>query len=472
MDEDGRRADALVLFGITGDLAAKMVLPALYRLVRDGFPLGRVVGVSRGGRTLAEMRKRARAAVEAQGPVDDAVFAEFAGLLRLAAVDYDDPDSFQAVSAEVADRRFLAHYLAIPPDQYAKAAEALAASGLNERARLVVEKPFGHDLASARALEARLTRCFPTEEVFRVDHFLGKDAVENLLAFRAANPLVDRILHRDAVRSVQVFGIEDLDVEGRGGFYDGTGCLRDVVQNHLLQTLAVFTMETPETNAAQDVVAERVRALRAFRTVLPEDYVRGQYDGYRDTEGVRPDSTTETFSALRLFVDTERWAGVPFCVQAGKGLAATATEIVVELRGPAPATQHARAAADSPPDLLRLRLEPEAGVTVRLLAAHGPWSADAALEPDALDVVAPAADFPHLTGSNVTAYERVMAAAMTGDARRFASMRAIEECWRVVGPLLDPRDPPIPYRAGSEGPAEAARLTPGGRWFTPGATAG
>ncbi|ROO86317.1 glucose-6-phosphate 1-dehydrogenase [Actinocorallia herbida] len=467
MDGAGARADALVLFGITGDLAAKMVLPALYRLVRDGFPLGRIVGVSRGGRTLDDLRQHARKAVEAQGPVDDAVFAEFAGLLRLAAVDYDDPDSFQSIVAEVADRRFLAHYLAIPPDRYAETAQALAAAGLNERARLVVEKPFGRDLASARALEARLTRCFPAEEVRRVDHFLGKDAVESLLTFRAANTLIDRTLHRDAVRSVQVFGIEDLDVEGRGGFYDDTGCLRDVVQNHLLQTLAMFVMETPETNAAEDVVAERVRALRAFRTVTPEDYVRGQYEGYRDTEGVRPGSTTETYAALRLFVDTERWAGVPFCVQAGKGLAATATEIVVELRSPVPASRLTRAVADAPPDLLRLRLEPDAGVTVQLLAAHGPWPALPAPSAELVDGVAAAADFPHLTGSNVTAYERVMAAVMTGDTRRFASMRAIEECWRVVGPLLDLPDPPIPYRKGSDGPAEAARLTPGRHWYTP-----
>ncbi|MDX6744829.1 glucose-6-phosphate dehydrogenase [Actinocorallia sp. A-T 12471] len=468
MEGAERRADALVLFGITGDLAAKMVLPALYRLVRDGFDLGRVVGVTRGGKTVDDLRKRARDAVAAQGPVDEDAFAAFAAALRIAAVDYDDPDTFESIAEEIADCGFVAHYLAIPPEQYAKTAQALASAGLNERARLVVEKPFGHDLESARALEEELTRCFPAEEIRRVDHFLGKDAVENLLAFRAANSLIDRALHREAVTSVQVFGIEDLDVQGRGGFYDGTGCLRDVVQNHLLQTLAYFVMETPESGSAEDVVTERARALRAFRTVDPADYVRGQYEGYRETEGVAPDSTTETFAALRLFVDTPRWAGVPFCVQAGKGLATTATEIVVETRRPVPASRHSRDVEKAPPDLLRFRLEPEAGLTVQLLTGRGSKPGDAARTGDRIDLIAASADFPHLTGSNVTAYERVMAAVMTGDPRRFASPRAIEECWRVVAPILDPKDAPFPYAKGSDGPAEAARLTPDGRWYTPG----
>ncbi len=457
---DVGRADALVLFGITGDLAQKMVLPALYGLVSQGFGLCRIVGTTRGEWSLERLRDHVRAAVSAHRHVDEVTLAELLGLLRVVQVDYDDPASFRNIARETEGCHTLVHYLAIPPVSYAGAARSLAEAGLNEGARLVVEKPFGHDLASARALEAELTRYFPEESLRRVDHYLGKESIENLLTFRAANTLIDVILHRHHVRSVQLTAAEDFDVADRGGFYDDTGCLRDVVQNHLLQTLAYFAMETPRTGSASDVLAERTRVLKAVRTVLPEDYVRGQYDGYQDTKGVAPGSTTETYAALRLYVDTDRWSGVPFAIRAGKNLPVTATEIAVELNRPIPGYHHTACAQTAAPDLLCLRIEPEADVVFHLLARHGE-------NETVVDELATTLDFPHLTGENPRAYERVIAGAITGDHSRFPGMDAVEECWRIVGDLLDPADKPIAYQPGTWGPAEAARLVPDGRWHTP-----
>jgi glucose-6-phosphate 1-dehydrogenase len=454
-----RGADALVLFGITGDLAKKMLLPALYDLVRQDQLDVPIVGVTRGGWSVQRLREHAHDAVAAHGEIDEDVFARFADLLRLATIDYDEPDSFRSIAEQTHGAEFLAHYLAIPPELYARAAECLAEVGLNDDARLIVEKPFGHDLESARALQAALTEHFPEDRLRRVDHYLGKDAIEDLLTIRFANTMLSELMHRHHVRSVQITMAENFDVADRGGFYDATGALRDVVQNHMLQMLAYLVMEAPRTGAAADILDERSRALRAVRTVEPGSYVRGQYEGYLDVKDVRPGSTTETYVALRTFVDTDRWAEVPFILRTGKTLPVSATEIVVELVKPPLGYFHTAGAQDAAPNLLRFRISPAAGVTFDLLAQH---EGDA----ETVDQVSATLDFDHLTGSGTAAYEFVLADAVSGDPRRFTRMDMVEESWRIVGDIVDADDAPTAYRPGSWGPDRADDLTEEG-WHEP-----
>jgi glucose-6-phosphate 1-dehydrogenase len=451
------RAGALVLFGITGDLAKKMLLPALYQLVRRGELSEPIVGVAREDWTLDQLRRHAREAImEVEGPVDEEAFARLAGLMRMVTVA-DDPADYDRLAAETEGLGFLAHYLAVPPGAFASVAGLLAGAGLAGDARLVVEKPFGSDLASAQALQAELIRSFPEDRLRRVDHFLGKDVVQNLLTFRFANPMVDAVLRREHVRSVQITMAEDFDVADRGSFYDATGAVRDVVQNHLLQVLSYFLMEAPQTDAAVDMLDEKARVLSAVRTVRPEHYVAGQYAGYREVEGVKADSVVETYAALRLFCDNDRWSGVPFTIRSGKSMATTSTEIVVELSKPSGDSPVQQVSRDHP-SLLRFRLMPHAGVTFDLVARRGS-------DPAELDEVAPTAEFAHLTGSDPVAYEHVLAEAVTGDPRHFARMDVVEECWRIVGDILVPTDPPVVYQPGSWGPAEADHLVTDGRWF-------
>jgi glucose-6-phosphate 1-dehydrogenase len=448
-------ADALVLFGITGDLAKKMLLPALYELVRKQSLDVPVVGVTRGDWTIERLREHAHDAASAHGEVDEDAFSRFADLLRVASVDYDKPASFRSIAEQTRGSRFLAHYLAIPPGLYAKAAACLAEAGLADQARLIVEKPFGHDLESARTLQVELSEHFPEERLRRVDHYLGKDAIEDLLTIRFANTLLSETMHRHHVRGVQITMAEDFDVADRGGFYDGAGAVRDVVQNHMLQMLAYLIMEAPRTGAAADILDERARALKAVRTVQPDEYVRGQYEGYTDVRGVRPGSTTETYAALRTSVDTDRWAGVPFTLRTGKALPASATEIVVELHRAPFGYFHTACAQETGPNLIRFRISPDAGVTFDLLAQH---EGDA----ETVDGVSAKVDFTHLTGSGTAAYELVLTDAVSGDPRRFTRMDMVEESWRIVGELLDPKDAPTVYRQGSWGPVEADDLTEDG----------
>jgi glucose-6-phosphate 1-dehydrogenase len=452
-------ADALVLFGITGDLAKKMLLPALYDLVRQEQLSVPIVGVTRGGWSVERLREHAHDAVTAHGEIDEDAFGRFADLLRLATIDYDEPESFRSIAEQTQGAEFIAHYLAIPPELYAKAASCLAAAGLNDNARLIVEKPFGHDLESARALQVALTEHFPEERLRRVDHYLGKDAIEDLLTIRFANTMLSELMHRHHVRSVQITMAENFDVADRGGFYDATGALRDVVQNHMLQMLAYLVMEAPRTGAAADILDERSRALRAVRTIEPDSYVRGQYEGYLDVKDVRPDSTTETYTALRTFVDTDRWAGVPFVLRTGKALPVSATEIIVELVKPPLGYFHTAGAQDAAPNLLRFRISPTAGVTFDLLAQH---EGDA----ETVDEVSATLDFAYLTGSGTAAYEFVLADAVSGDPRRFTRMDMVEESWRIVSDIVDADGTPTTYQPGSWGPQEADALAEDG-WHEP-----
>jgi glucose-6-phosphate 1-dehydrogenase len=457
-------ADALVLFGATGDLAKRKLFPALYHLERTGTLHVPVVGVARSDWTDESFREHAHESIIAADPhADSAIIDPLKDRMDLIQGDYADQATWNELR-DTLDRhgsKNAVYYMAIPPSMFPEVAERLASVGLNERGRIVVEKPFGRDLTSACELNETLASVFPEERIFRIDHYLGKESVEDLLVFRFSNTLLEPVWNRRYVRSVQVTMSETIGVEGRGSFYDGVGALRDVLQNHLLQVVALLAMEPPAGSDSQFLQDEKAKVLAAMRPIDPRNVVRGQYVGYRDEPGVDPDSSVETYVAARLEIDSWRWAGVPWFVRVGKGLTASATEAVIEFQSP-PRLLFDEAGGPPPGrNLVRLRLGSQDGVTFTLQAkTPGPH-----LDSQDVDI---AVDFAAALGERSSAYERLLGDAIVGSNRRFARQDVVEQTWRVVQPVLDDPGPIHPYFRGSWGPAESDRLlADGDHWYLP-----
>ncbi len=456
-------ADALVLFGSTGDLAKRKLFPALYHLERHGNLNVPVIGVARSDWTDEAFCQNAHDSIIAAIPdAKAAVIDSLMHRLDLIQGDYSDRKTWTTLhrTLDQLKSKVAVFYMAIPPTMFPEVAQSLASVGLNERGRIVVEKPFGRDLASAIKLNETLHAVFPEERIFRIDHYLGKESVEDLLVFRFSNTLLEPVWNRNYVRSVQITMSETIGVEGRGSFYDGVGAIRDVMQNHLLQVASLAAMEPPVGPEASYLQDEKAKVFAAMRPIDPAQLVRGQYVGYRDEPGVAPDSTVETFAAARLEIDSWRWAGVPWFVRCGKGLRAAATEVVVEFREP-PSLLFDESGGPTPErNLVRFRLGTHDGVTFTLQAkTPGPQ-----LDSQNVDI---AVDFAAALGERREAYERLLDDAMAGLPRRFAREDVVEQTWRVVQPALDSPGAVHPYFRGEWGPAQADRILDGDSWFVP-----
>lgn len=443
----GTASDALVFFGATGDLAFKQIFPALLGLVRDEGLNVPVIGVAKAGWNLDQLKSRARDSIAQHGGADPAVVKKLTDLLRYVDGDYGDPATFARLHEELGGARRPLHYLAVPPSLFTAVAEALAKSGSARDARLVIEKPFGHNRRSARELNKVLQKCFPEENIFRIDHFLGKEPVQNILYTRFANSMFEPIWNREHIRNIQITMAEDFGVQDRGRFYDETGALRDVVQNHLLQVLANLTMDPPtgeEHEAARD---QKAALLKAVRPLEPGDVVRGQFAGYQDVPGVRPGSTVETFVAIRLQIDSWRWAGVPIYIRAGKQLPVTATELIVEFKRPPREVFGELVPASS--GHMRMRIGPDMAIAMGV-RVKTPGERMVGNDVEMLLTAQPTAYIPP--------YQRLLGDAMHGVGELFGREDTVDAQWRIVDAILDDATPLYGYAPGSWGPGEAEQL--------------
>jgi glucose-6-phosphate 1-dehydrogenase len=450
------KSDALVFFGATGDLAYKKIFPALQEMIQAGTLNVPVVGVAKAGWNLDQLKARAHDSLnEHGGGVDPAAFEKLSSLLRYVDGDYAEESTFQELRKQLGDAKRPAHYLAIPPVLFERVVEQLGACGAAKNARVIIEKPFGQDLASAQELNRVLRTNFDEDSIFRIDHYLGKRPIHNMLFFRFSNPLLEAFWSNEYIESVQITMAEDFGVQGRGAFYDATGAIRDVIQNHLFQVLSNLALDEPPRSDSEPIRNAKVDVLRAIPSIEAQDIVRGQFVGYLNEAGVKPDSKTETFAALRLWVNSSRWKGVPFFIRAGKNLPVTGLEVLVRLRKPArifpidPVT----------PNHVRLRLSPDITFAIGT-TVMSPDSDDKALPIELM--VSRRAD-----AAEGDAYERLLTDAMEGDSTLFARQDYVEEAWRIVDPILKAETPVYTYEPKTWGPAQADELSPPGGWKNP-----
>ena len=455
-----KHSDALVVFGVTGDLAHKQILPALYAMVKRGELTVPVIGVAFPKWSLERLQRRATDSIQRAGGIDNkAALKKLLSLLRYVSGDYKDPATFAAIKQALGSAKRPAYYLAIPPSLFETVIENLGKAGLAKDARVIVEKPFGRDLASARHLNRVAHAVFPEDSIFRIDHFLGKEAIMNILYFRFANSFLEPIWNRNYVASVQITMAETFGIKGRGGFYETAGCLRDVIENHLFQIVALLAMEPPATRDYGAVQTEKAKVFEAMRPLKPEDLVRGQYAGYRQEDDVARNSDVETFCAVRLFSDSWRWAGVPFYLRSGKCLPVTATEVLVELKPPAQRLFEDSQPKDGRANYVRFRSSPVAAIAI------------------AARVKVPGQEYigeerelylcEELAGQEAP-YERLLGDAMAGNGALFTREDAVEAAWAVVDPVLKKHERAKAYKRGTWGPKQAdAILEPGEHWHNP-----